>query len=569
MSLSPEIITVISPHSGATTTTTVNLAIALAAAGKTVLLVDLDFQGHASNFLVQGVHGHGGAYRLLTSALIEREMISATEIPDLYLLPSEPGLKRIESEISLSGDSRTRLCQGLETLQSIALNFDVILIDCPSALGLISINALMAAHRILIPVPAEIASLGGVSILLSINNRLRAGSNRPLHGVHLLATLVKSSEESKEVLSGLRREYGNMTLRTQIPFSNTVQEAAKNNKPILAFCLRCDVSQAYLTLAAEWLALEEIPDLQKGGGWRSMVLRKRVKNLHKVMQDHIEAWIIDPSSLLFDMNEARRHQNLQVLDELSKITKQSHLPAEWISKSQNMHGVFLSVLLLFFSFGFWKLYENGIRTFGNVQEYLDKRQFELNQLLKGIEDVRTKLSERPQGDRKEDRKFLLSLMLLENLERKFAAGEPFGTELLSARAVYPSPEMLSSLESWADTGIPSRSALVEQLRNLRESLHAERINLQRQSLVLNQMFCLRFPDACQSFQDTEKQEQLAQQALEAVYRGEWKSAIETLETVEKATAWIKVVKTRKKLEQQMDQAFRQIWAMFAEEWSAK
>jgi|GEM_PF-1329936 len=565
---SPEIITVISPHSGATTTTTVNLAIALAAAGKTVLLIDLDFQGHASNFLVQGIHGHGGAYRLLSSAVIEREMISATEIPDLYLLPSEPGLKRIENEISLSGDSRTRLCQGLDTLQSIALNFDVILIDCPSALGLISINALIAAHRILIPVPAEVASLGGVSILLSINNRLRAGSNRPLHGVHLLATLVKPSEESKEVLSGLRREYGNMSLRTQIPFSNVVQEAAKNNKPILAFCLRCDVSQAYLTLAAEWLALEETPDLQKGG-WRSMILRKRVKNLHRVMQDHIEAWIIDPSSLLFDMNEARRHQNLQVLDELSRITKQSHLPSEWILKPRNTHGVFLSILLLFFSFGFWKLYENGLRTFGNVQEYLDKRQFELSQLLKSMEDVQTKLSERPQGDRKGDRKFLLSLMVLENLERKLAAGEPFGAELLSARAIYPFPEMLTPLESWADTGIPSRSALVEQLRNLRESLHMERVNLQRQSFVLNQMFCLRFPDACQSFRIIEKQEQLAQQALEAVYRGEWKTAIETLETVEKATAWIEVVRTRKKLEQEMDQAFRQIWAMFAQEWSTK
>ncbi len=317
------VVAIASPTQGAArTTTAVNLAIALAAAGQTVLLVDLDPQGHASKSLVRGRYELEGIYRVLKGAVITRDMITATEFPDLYLIPADEALGNIEIELSLVGDGRTRLYQGLETLSAITPHFDSVIVDCPSSLGLITLNALSAAHRVLLLVPADYSAMEELPVFLKAINRLRAGSSRPLRGVHILVTLIRNLQTQLALIAELRRTYYRMSLQTEIPWSQTVDEAAAQRKPVLAYALRSKVSQAYLALAAEWLSLESPIQGGWAGLWPFKARQEFIARRHQEIQHRIEAWLMDPTSLLFDANESTRHAEAQVLEELFSITRQ-------------------------------------------------------------------------------------------------------------------------------------------------------------------------------------------------------------------------------------------------------
>ncbi len=323
----PAILAIVSLTDGAAkTTTAVNLSIALAAAGQTVLLVDLDSQGHASESLVRGRHERAGIHRALTEGMITRDMITATEVPDLYLIPADEDLATVEIELSLVGDGRTRLYQGLRTLGTFSPHFDSVILDCPSTLGLITLNALSAAHRVFVLIAADHPALEGLPELLKAINRLRAGLRQLLLGVHLLVTLGKNLQPHRHLIAELRQNYSQMSLLTEIPWSEAVTEAAVQSQPVLAHSLRSDVSQAYLALATEWLSLTAQAKDEGTSLWSSKAHQEFTVKCLQNMQRRIEAWLMDPSSLLFDANEATHFTEMQVLEELFSLTQQINRP---------------------------------------------------------------------------------------------------------------------------------------------------------------------------------------------------------------------------------------------------
>lgn len=313
---SPEVIAIASQKGGVgKSTTALNLSIALVAAGRTVLLMDLDPQGQAGFTLMSGVQA-GGTERMLREANLTREMMTATEIPELFLVPAGPGLSGIESELALLGDSRTRLHQALATLPSLPFRFDYIVIDCPPSVGLLTLNALAAAHKILLPVPCESFVLESLPTLLKTIGRLRAGLQHPLLGVHLLLVRRTPSTSAQALVNTLRQDYGHIMLLTEIPFDDAVRDAAERGQPLLTHCLQCDVSQAYLDLAAEWLLGHE-EHRQPDNGWSFRTRQERMTSERDKMCTRIQAWLMDPSSLLYDATwEAGRQQDTQVFDEL-------------------------------------------------------------------------------------------------------------------------------------------------------------------------------------------------------------------------------------------------------------
>ncbi|NEX18247.1 MAG: hypothetical protein C1943_16965 [Halochromatium sp.] len=316
-----EIIAIASQKGGVgKSTTALNLSMALVAAGRTVLLIDLDPNGHAGDTLMSGVHA-GGTERILREATLSADMITATEIPDLFLAPAGPGLGSVESDLALAGDHRTRLHQALATLPSLPWQFDHVVLDCPPAVGLLTLNALAAAHKILLPIPCESQVLAGLPTLLKTISRLRAGLKQPLHGVYLLVVQRVPSTSVDMLVRTLRQEHGGQVLLTEIPLGDAVREAAERGKPLLAHCLHCDVSQAYLQLAAEWLLEQrESQDktdskLGKSGSFRAR--QESMSNDCDAMRQRIQAWLMDPSSLLYDETwETERQQDALVFEEL-------------------------------------------------------------------------------------------------------------------------------------------------------------------------------------------------------------------------------------------------------------
>ncbi|MBK5966373.1 hypothetical protein CCR95_20370 [Thiocystis minor] len=313
---SPEVVAIASQQGGVgKSTTALNLAIALVAAGRTVLLMDLDPHGQTGLTLMSGVQP-GGTERMLREASLTREMMTATEIPDLFLVPAGPGLSGLESELGLLGDSRTRLHQALATLPALPFHFDFIVIDCPPSVGLLTLNALAAAHRILLPVPCEPGVIEGLPTLLKTIGRLRAGLQQPLLGVHLLLVRRTPSASAQALAKTLRQEYEPLMLLTEIPLDDAVRDAGERGLPLLAHCLPCDASQAYLELAAEWRWRHEERQ-QPEHRWSFRTRRARMSRDRDKMSKRIQAWLMDPSSLLYDETwEARRQQTAPAFDEL-------------------------------------------------------------------------------------------------------------------------------------------------------------------------------------------------------------------------------------------------------------
>jgi len=239
------------------TTTTINLATALAAVGKSVLVVDLDPQGNASTGLGFDQSDRTvTAYDVLSGAATLRQAIRHSPIPGLDIVTSTVDLLGAEIELI---DFERRSHRMRDALEAAETDHDFILIDCPPALGLLTLNALTAADAVLVPLQCEFFALEGLSQLLRTVDRVKRNFNPDLelNGV-ILTMFDKRNNLSEQVAADARGHLGDKVYETIIPRNVRISEAPSHGKPALLYDHRCAGSRAYMDLAREFLRRENV-----------------------------------------------------------------------------------------------------------------------------------------------------------------------------------------------------------------------------------------------------------------------------------------------------------------------
>lgn len=237
------------------TTTAVNLAACLAAAGKTVLLFDLDPQANATSGVgVEKIEG-ASAYQVLLGAGNLLDKIKPTAFERLCVIPSEVDLCAADLELARLPNHLLRLALVLQPVRE-ARRFDVVFIDCPPSLGILSLNAFAACDGILIPLQCEYYALEGISMMNRILDQLRAaGVNPKLDIFGVVMTMFDGRTKlSNEVVTEVRRLLGAKVFETEIPRTTRLAEAPSHGKPIIHYDKYSTGSAAYEVLAQEFLA---------------------------------------------------------------------------------------------------------------------------------------------------------------------------------------------------------------------------------------------------------------------------------------------------------------------------
>jgi len=249
----PRIIAIANQKGGVgKTTTAINLGTALAAARKRVLVLDIDPQGNASTGLGIDVADRvPGTYEMIMGEATLGDATRPTMVPGLSIVPSVVDLSGAEVELAAMTRREYQLRAALAERVG---DYDYLLIDCPPALGLLTVNALVAADALMIPLQCEFFALEGLSLLLRTVQRVRQHLNPTLEMLGVVLTMYdKRNNLSAQVAADVRAFLGDKVYETVIPRNVRVSEAPSHGRPVLLYDMKCAGAQAYIHLASEVL----------------------------------------------------------------------------------------------------------------------------------------------------------------------------------------------------------------------------------------------------------------------------------------------------------------------------
>jgi len=237
------------------TTTVVNLATALSALRKKILIIDLDPQGNATTSLgLKRQMGGKSSYSVLMGKDKVVESIQESGIPYLYVLPASQELLGVDLELAGVASCQFFLKKALSELT----DFDYVFLDCPPAVGMLTMNALVAATDVIIPIQCEYLALEGVADLLKTIEKVRKNFNPPLNIKGICLTMFDGrSNLSKSVVQDVRNYFGPLVFETIVPRNVRIPEAPSHGKPVMLYDFKSVGAQSYVHLAKEVLDREK------------------------------------------------------------------------------------------------------------------------------------------------------------------------------------------------------------------------------------------------------------------------------------------------------------------------
>lgn len=238
------------------TTTVVNLATAMAACDRKTLIIDADPQGNASTgFGIKYSERDKDLYSIMCGKTNIEDAIKKTIIPNLSIIPTSPDLSAIEQELVNLQDREYVLKNLIEDVVDI---YDYILIDCPPSLGLLTLNALCAVKRLIIPLQTEFYALEGLTQLLKTLDLVQNNFNKDIKLQGILLTMYDSRNKISEMVSNdVKEHFKDKVFKTIIPRNVRVSEAPSFGQPVLMYDINCPGSQAYAALAGEIINQEK------------------------------------------------------------------------------------------------------------------------------------------------------------------------------------------------------------------------------------------------------------------------------------------------------------------------
>ncbi|MEQ1607735.1 MAG: AAA family ATPase [Hyphomonadaceae bacterium] len=240
------------------TTTAINLGTALAAVGRRVLLMDCDAQGNASTGLgVEPVARRKTSYDVLVGEGMLSEAIIGTKVPNLDLVPGDENLAGVETLLHDDPKKNFRLREAFKQFSRAGRDYDTVLIDCPPSLSTVTINAMVAADAVLVPLQCEFLALEGLSQLLRTVDLVRSALNPDLEIQGVVLTMYdKRNNLSDQVAGEVRSFFGAKVYQTVIPRNVKLSEAPSFGLPAILYDHKCSGSEAYIMLAQELMQRE-------------------------------------------------------------------------------------------------------------------------------------------------------------------------------------------------------------------------------------------------------------------------------------------------------------------------
>lgn len=240
------------------TTTTINLGTALAAVGKRVLVMDCDAQGNLSTGLgVEPMARRKTSYDVLVGEGEMSEAIITTKVPNLDLIPGDENLAGVETMLHNDPRKNFKLREAFAKFQRSGAGYDTVLIDCPPSLSNVTVNAMVAANAVLVPLQCEFLAMEGLSQILRTIELVRAGLNPDLEVQGVVLTMYdKRNNLSDQVATEVRTYLGSKVYQTVIPRNVRLSEAPSFGLPAILYDHKCTGSEAYIMLAQELMQRE-------------------------------------------------------------------------------------------------------------------------------------------------------------------------------------------------------------------------------------------------------------------------------------------------------------------------